>query len=67
MTRRALEGDLAWILQEGVTRVVERLIESEEFSLGVRRVKAAWWLPVLRVVSLQYGSNWVSGNLIWRS
>lgn len=38
--KRALEEDLAWILQEGVGWVVTRVIEREEFSLWVRRLKA---------------------------
>lgn len=39
-TRRALKGDLAWIMQEGVIRVVNRLSGREEFSFGVRSLKA---------------------------
>lgn len=39
--RRSLEKDLAWILQEGVIHMMDRVNESEEFSLGVWCLKAA--------------------------
>lgn len=32
---------MAWLLKKGVICVVDRVIESAEFSLGVRRMKAA--------------------------
>lgn len=49
LMRRALEEYLSWILQEGVVRVVDRVTESEEFSLGVRRLKAACVATVIEV------------------
>lgn len=35
-----MEKDLAWIILNGVIRRVERFIESDEFALGIRRLKA---------------------------
>ncbi|CAH1413281.1 unnamed protein product [Lactuca virosa] len=41
LKRNTLEEDLAWVLQKGVIRVVDRVIESGDFSLGIRRMKSA--------------------------
>lgn len=38
--RKILEADLVWVLQNGVARVVERVVESSEFTLGIRHMKA---------------------------
>lgn len=35
-----MEKDLSWVLQEGVVRIDDQIIDSEEFSLGVRHLKA---------------------------
>lgn len=32
---------MVWQLQKGIIHVVERVIENVEFTLGVRRMKAA--------------------------
>lgn len=37
--RKILEADLAWFLQKGVVRVVDRVVESSEFALGIHCVK----------------------------
>lgn len=34
-------ADLTWVLQKGVVRVVDHFVESSEFSLVIRCVKAA--------------------------
>lgn len=41
MRMKVVEDDLKWLLQKGIIRVVNKVVESSEFSLGVRRVKAA--------------------------
>lgn len=41
MRRKVVQDDLKWLLQKGVVRVVDRVVESTEFSLGVRRMKVA--------------------------
>lgn len=40
LKRKALEEDLALVLQKGVVHVADRVVESDKFDLGVRRVKA---------------------------
>lgn len=32
---------MAWILKKGIVRVMDRVIESTEFTLGVRKMKAS--------------------------
>ena len=39
--RKILEVDLAWVLHKGVVCVVDRVVKSSEFALGIRRLKAA--------------------------
>lgn len=38
---KTVEEDVAWFLQKGDVRVVDKVVESDKFSLGVRRMKAA--------------------------
>lgn len=33
-----MEEDVAWLLQKGVVRVVDKIVDSVEFSLSVRRI-----------------------------
>ncbi|CAI9281270.1 unnamed protein product [Lactuca saligna] len=39
--RKALEADIAWVLQKGVLPMVYRVVESNEFVIGIHRVKVA--------------------------
>lgn len=41
LERRILEVEMAWILKKGIVRVMDRVIESTEFTLGVRKMKAS--------------------------
>lgn len=38
--RKTMEGDMVWLLCDGIVRVVNQVIESPEFSTGIRRMKA---------------------------
>ncbi|CAI9301355.1 unnamed protein product [Lactuca saligna] len=39
--RKVVEEDLGWLLQKGIVRVVDKVVKSAEFSLGVRQIKMA--------------------------
>lgn len=39
MERKTLEEDLTWVFQNGVVCMVDHVIESEEFALGIQVVK----------------------------
>lgn len=39
--RKVVEGDMVWLLREGIIRVVDRVIENPEFSTGIQRMKVA--------------------------
>lgn len=40
LRRKVVEDDMMWLHQKGVVKVVNKAVESAEFSLGVRRMKA---------------------------
>lgn len=41
MRRKALVEDVAWLLHNGIFHVLDKVVESVEFPLGVRRMKVA--------------------------
>lgn len=42
LKRKVLEEDMDWLLQKCIVRIVDRVVESVEFSLRVRWMKAAF-------------------------
>ncbi|CAI9297081.1 unnamed protein product [Lactuca saligna] len=42
LRRMAVEEDVAWLLQKGIVRVVDKVVESAKFSLGARRMKTTY-------------------------
>lgn len=47
--RKAVVDDLNWLLQKGIIRVVDKVVESLDFSLGVRHMKAAYMAIEVKV------------------
>lgn len=45
--RNILEEDMAWLLQKRVMCMVDQVIESPEFSLGIRQMKVACMATVV--------------------
>lgn len=41
MKRKNAEDDLGWLLQKEIIHVVDKLVESYEFLMGVKRMKMA--------------------------
>lgn len=37
--RENVEADFSWLLKKGIVRVVDKLIESSKFTLGIKRMK----------------------------
>lgn len=42
--RKTMEDNMMWLLQKGVVRVVDKVVESVEFLIGVRQMKAGCML-----------------------
>lgn len=40
--RKSVEDDLGWLLQRAIIRVVDKVVESSEFAMGVKRMKMVW-------------------------
>lgn len=49
MRRKTVEKDVAWLLWKGIVHVVDKVVESAEFYLEVRHMKANTWLMGWRV------------------
>lgn len=41
MKRENVEANFSWLLKKWIVRVVNKLIESSEFTLGIKQVKVA--------------------------
>ena len=50
MRMNTVEEDVVWFLHKGVVRVVDKVIESVEFSLGGRHMKEHSWFLGWRMV-----------------
>lgn len=42
MNKENVDADLSWLLKKGIVRVVDKLIESSEFTLGIKQMKATY-------------------------
>ena len=54
--RKVLETDVAWVLQKRVVCVVDCVVESSDFALGIHRVKAVRATAVTLEVPIRSGS-----------
>lgn len=52
-----VETILSWLLKRGIVRIVDKLIESFEFTLGIKRMKAACIGDGQGVVNMQSGNR----------
>lgn len=64
--RRVLEKDILWILHDGLSQVVDRVIESLEFLQGLIHVQAACVAAGVEQVKELQKNWWLSGNLTQR-
>lgn len=37
--KKSVKDDLGWLLQKGIFRVVDKVVESSEFAMGVKQMK----------------------------
>ncbi|CAI9268405.1 unnamed protein product [Lactuca saligna] len=61
LRRKVLEADLARVLQKGVVFMVDRVVESSEFVLGIRCVKVACVAAARSVEAMQAAIKAFSG------